>query len=64
MEYPSKESFQKSLFHWDEAFISPCSFNETWCGGVRGKWIPKIKLIDLPDNDNDDNKTQDEKDGY
>jgi len=47
MCYPSIESFQNSLFHWDEAFVSPCSFNEIWCGSAKGNWVPKIRFIGL-----------------
>lgn len=36
---------QHSLFDYDEAFIAPCVFNEIWCGGVRGRWTPKIRIV-------------------
>lgn len=54
MEFPSQESFEQSLFHWDEAFVSPCTLNEVWCGGVKGKWTPKIRILGLePGNDDE-----------
>jgi hypothetical protein len=43
--FQTKDDFQKSLFDLDEAFVSPCTMNEINCGGFRGKWTPKIKLL-------------------
>ncbi len=34
-----------SLFHWDEAFVSPCSLNERFCGGFVGRWTPEIQFM-------------------
>jgi len=45
MEFPSQDSFKNSLFHWDEAFVSPCTLNEIWCGSSIGKWTPKIQFL-------------------
>jgi len=47
MCYPSIDSFENSLFHWDEAFISPCLLNEKWGGSAKGNWVPKIRFIGL-----------------
>jgi len=45
-----RPDFQRSLFDYDEAFVSPCTLNEINCGGFRGKWTPKIKLIGIQDD--------------
>ena len=45
MEFPSREDFGSGLFHWDEAFISPCTLNEIGCGRIAGSWTPKQCLI-------------------
>jgi hypothetical protein len=45
-----RPDFQRSLFDYDEAFVSPCTLNEINCGGVRGKWTPKIMLIGITDD--------------
>lgn len=42
-----EEDFRRTLFSYDEAFISPCVLNEKNCGGLRGKWIPKIAIIGI-----------------
>lgn len=43
--------FQRSLFDYDEAFVSPCTFNEINCGGFKGKWTPKITLIGVQNDE-------------
>jgi hypothetical protein len=40
-----RPDFQRALFDYDEAFVSPCTLNETNCGGVLGRWTPKIRTI-------------------
>ena len=40
-----EDTFTHGLFDLTEAFVSPCSFNENWCGGVFGMWTPKIGCI-------------------
>lgn len=45
MEFPSREEFETALFHYDEAFVFPCSLNVINCGGVQGKWTPKIGML-------------------
>lgn len=63
--FDHKGDFEKSLFDWDEAFVSPCTLNEVWCGGVRGKWTPKIRFMPpITEREDEDEKTQDDKDGY
>jgi hypothetical protein len=47
MEFPSADGFAGALFDYNEAFISPCSFNEIECGGHRGRWTPKIQMPGL-----------------
>ena len=47
MEFPSRDGFDGALFHYDEGFVGPCQFNETNCGGYRGKWTPKISLLGM-----------------
>jgi len=61
MEFPSKKEWDGALFHYDEAFVSPCTLNEKNCGGIKGKWTPKIRFIggEMPN----DQPTQDDKDG-
>jgi hypothetical protein len=51
MEFPSPDEFVHALFHYDEAFVFPCSLNESYCGGYRGKWTPKINFIHLESDD-------------
>jgi hypothetical protein len=50
METPGSSEWDGVLFHYDEAFVAPCTLNEKWAGGVRGKWTPKIKLIGLEED--------------
>lgn len=40
-----RPDFQKSLMDYDEAYVSPCTLNEHNCGGVRGKWTPKVAMM-------------------
>lgn len=49
--FDKKAQFENSLFDYDEAFVSPCTFNEVNCGGIKGKWTPKIKMLsmEMPD---------------
>ena len=47
MEFPGRDEFENVLFHYDEAFVTPCTFNETNCGGYRGRWTPKIGLLSM-----------------
>lgn len=42
-----RPDFQRSLFDYDEDFVSTCALNEINCGGFHGKWTPKIMLIGL-----------------
>lgn len=35
------------LFDYDEAFVSPCTLNEIWCGGFIGKWTPRIRFMSM-----------------
>ncbi len=58
MEFPSDESFEKSLFHYDEEFISPCTWNEINCGVMHNKWMPKIAF--MPGMEDREEETQDE----
>jgi hypothetical protein len=53
MEFPSKKEWDGALFHYDEAFVSPCTLNERWCGGIKGKWTPKIRFIALEEGKDD-----------
>lgn len=57
MEFPSRDEFDTALFHYDEAFVVPCSLNEINCGGYRGQWTPKIELLsmEMPDEAKADN---------
>jgi hypothetical protein len=45
--------FQFGLMDYDEAFVSPCTLNEVWCGGVTGRWTPKIMFMsmEMPEED-------------
>lgn len=36
-----------TLIDLDEAFVAPCVLNEHWCGGARGSWTPRVRLIGL-----------------
>jgi len=42
-----RPDFKRSLFDYDESFVSPCTLNEINCGGRLGKWTPKNALIGL-----------------
>ncbi len=43
----ARRDFQRSLFDYGEAFVSPCTLNEINCGGICGGWTPKIALIGM-----------------
>lgn len=53
MEFPSREDVITALFHYDEAFLSPCTCNEVWCGGFRGLWSPTISFVPYMDQPED-----------
>lgn len=42
---PPVEPHAYSLFDYDEAFVSPCTLNPIWCGGVVGRWTPRIQFM-------------------
>lgn len=41
------------LIDFDEAFVSPCIVNESWCGVVKGFHTPRIKFqgMALPEDE-------------
>jgi hypothetical protein len=45
-----------SLFDYDEAFISPCSYSEINSGGLFGKLAPMIRMIWMKDPDREKSK--------
>jgi len=51
------DRFIFGLFDYDEVFASPCVLNETFYGGLRGKWMPKVMFLDwaMPEGSDDEN---------
>lgn len=45
--FNNPEQFQGSLFDYEEAFVSPCTLNPVWCGGIEGRWTPRIGLLHM-----------------
>ena len=53
MEFPNQDEFEKSLFDYDEMFVSPCSLKYYWQDCGNRKWTPKMGLLsmDMPEED-------------